>query len=599
MMQPAVSMSFRLTPLMVILAGLLAWVPPAGFAGGGPENLFLVVNRNSADSLTIANHYIKLRQIHPGNVLTLPWDPEAQTTDVDTFRQKILIPVLAAIEKRRLVRQIDYIIYSSDFPWAVNLAADAKRFTAAVHKAAERQSGDRPMAKSFWPKHSAKVGSINGLTYLYQPVLAGSPAYVHLQANYYMRLPRAEQREAPTLAFSSVRHFGPRGELRDDDEGRQYMLSMMLGVTAGRGNSLDEVLGYLRRSVDADGTHPRGTIYFMQNMNVRSKVRAAGFAEAVKELKALGVAAEVLEGTLPMNKHDVQGAMIGAAAFNWKLSGSTILPGAICEHFTSFGGVMRSRAGQTPLSALLRYGAAGASGTVAEPYALHPKFPRATIHVHYARGCSLAEAFYQSVHGPYQLLIVGDPLCRPWANIPQGSVEGVENGESVTGTLKIKPSASVPGGGNVERFELFVDGLLTAGCPAGRTLKLDTTRLADGYHELRIVAIEAGLIQSRGRRIVAVSTANHGREIDVSVAPSESVYSGRSIHIAAKSPGSIAIAVIHNSRLLNRINGSSGRLEINSGALGSGPVILRVVALGKGGPEDYVWAKPIELTVEH
>ena len=205
--------------------------------------------------------------------------------------------------------------------------------------------------------------------------------------------------------------------------------------------------------------------------------------------------------------------MIGAAKFDWESSGSTILPGAICEHFTSFGGVMRSRAGQTPLSALLRHGAAGASGTVTEPYSLHRKFPRATMHVHYARGCSLAEAFYQSVHGPYQLLIVGDPLCRPWANIPRVSVEGVEDGENVTGTLKIKPSASVPGGGSVERFELFVDGLLTAGCPAGGTIELDTTRLADGYHELRIVAIEAGLIQSQGRRIVTVITANHGRKI--------------------------------------------------------------------------------------
>ena len=41
------------------------------------------------------------------------------------------------------------------------------------------------------------------------------------------------------------------------------------------------------------------------------------------------------------------------------------------------------------------------------------------IQVHYARGCSLAEAFYQSVYAPYQLMIVGDPLCRPWANIPR------------------------------------------------------------------------------------------------------------------------------------------------------------------------------------
>ena len=55
-------------------------------------------------------------------------------------------------------------------------------------------------------------------------------------------------------------------------------------------------------------------------------------------------------------------------------------------------------------------GAAGTSGTVTEPYAMQQKFPMPFIHVHYAKGCSLAEAFYQSLMGPYQLLVLGDPL---------------------------------------------------------------------------------------------------------------------------------------------------------------------------------------------
>jgi len=111
--------------------------------------------------------------------------------------------------------------------------------------------------------------------------------------------------------------------------------------------------------------------------------------------------------------------MVGKSDFNWPASGSTILPGAICEHLTSLGGVMVENGGQTPLSEFIRNGAAGASGTVTEPYAIQAKFPDPFLHVHYVKGCTLAEAFYQSVRGPYQLLIVGDPLCRPWARIPQ------------------------------------------------------------------------------------------------------------------------------------------------------------------------------------
>ena len=529
-------------------------------------------------------------------MLTLSWDPKLETTGVDAFRKQILVPVLAAIQKRRLSPQIDYIIYSSDFPWGIKLDSDVEKFLAAVRKK-DQGDPDKPPAKRRWPKQFTKVGSINGLTYLWQPVLAGSPAYCDLKSNLYMRRPVAEQRGAPTLAFRSTQHFGPKGELLDS-KGRRYMLSTMLGVTAGRGNSLQEVLGYLRRSAGADGTHPRGTIYYMRNNNIRSKARHRAFPAAVEQLEKLGVAAEIIKGTVPLNKDDVQGVMLGAASFSWKKSGSTIRPGAICEHFTSFGGVMRTRAGQTPLSEFLRYGAAGASGTVCEPYSLSAKFPTAMIQVHYARGCTLAEAFYQSVYGPYQLLIVGDPLCRPWANIPQVTVTGVQSGATVKGLLKLKPSAAIPGGAKVDRFELFIDGRRRAECKAGETLALDTSHLADGYHELRVVAVAAGPIQSQGRRIIAITTAGHGRKITTSVTPRGTVRLGRPLVLAASSPGSIGIAVLHNSRLLGRINGPSGRLDIDPAILGYGPVRLRAVGLGKGGPLDYVWSEPLEVTVE-
>ena len=43
----------------------------------------------------------------------------------------------------------------------------------------------------------------------------------------------------------------------------------MLAVTSGRGNSVPEVIEYLRRAASADGTQPEGTIYYMQNSDRR------------------------------------------------------------------------------------------------------------------------------------------------------------------------------------------------------------------------------------------------------------------------------------------------------------------------------------------
>ncbi len=288
--------------------------------------------------------------------------------------------------------------------------------------------------------------------------------------------------------------------------------------------------------------------------------------------------------------------MIGAASFDWKACGSTIRPGAICEHFTSFGGIMTAGAGQTPLSVFLRYGAAGASGTVTEPLAIAAKFPDPMIQVHYARGCTLAEAFYQSVWGPYQLLIVGDPLCRPWANIARVTVAGMRSEATVHGLLALTPAATFPVKAAVERFELFVDGLRIETCRPGATLQLDTALLPDGYHELRVVAVEAGPIQSQGRCILPVVTANHARSVEVSPLP-RAIRSGQPLRIAAKAPGCTVIAVFQGNRLLGKIAGPQGRVDIDTAALGDGPVRLRVIGLG-GAPRNNVAARPLDVEIE-
>ena len=257
------------------LALLAAGRPTPVLAGGGPENVLLVVNPQSPASLTIANHYAQLRQIPPTNLLFLPWNPKFETTDVDTFRRQILIPILKTIDGRNLSDQIDYIVYSSDFPWGIALDSDLRRFSEEMQREAaakQASSADKsgakpgekqPPATAQLPQCLTPVGSLNGLTYLWQPVAAGRPDYLSMQSNWYMRRPIPQQRDAPAAGFRGNRQYNQQGEAVASG-GRRYLLSMMLGVTAGRGNSPREVIDYLRRSAKADGTHPQGTIYFVE-----------------------------------------------------------------------------------------------------------------------------------------------------------------------------------------------------------------------------------------------------------------------------------------------------------------------------------------------
>jgi uncharacterized protein (TIGR03790 family) len=551
-----------------VLYTSLTTIPGEALAGGGPENLFLVVNSNSDSSKTVANHYIELRKIPPSNVFYVDWKGSLGVCSGKNFREQILLPALKAIDDRKLTRQIDYLVYSTDFPWRMEL-------------------------RSVFPNDEFKapfdpVASSTGATYLASYMSSENPAIVMPTANWYVPGPIDPNISAcqnlanvPSRAFRSRYSWDKNGKRTETaNSGQRYLLSTTLGVTRGRGNTIEEVISYLRRSVAADGTRPRGTIYFMWNRDVRSAVRDKCYASVAAQINQAGGRATVRQGRLPDGAKDVAGLMVGLASFDVAGSGLQILPGAICEHLTSAGGVLTAGAHQTPLSDFLRHGAAGASGTVTEPRAIQAKFPLPSLQLHYVRGCSLAEAFYQSVSGPYQLLIVGDPLCQPWAVVPRVAIKGISDPMNVSGTLSITPSQATAGGRPIGVFELFVDGRLIARSAPGKSLTLDTTKLPDGYHELRVVGIQADAIETQGRQILPLHVRNQGAPVELQVAPSPGVSQLGKLKMRVKQPGATSIEIRQNSREVGRVQGESGEVEIPAAMLGRGPVTLQAFSEG-------------------
>jgi hypothetical protein len=539
-------------------------------AGGGPENVFLIVNSNSDSSKTIANHYIALRKIPGTNVLNLDWKGNLEIGSAKNFRDRILVPALQEIGNRGLGAQIDYLVYSSDFPWRLDL-------TTLIPK------------ESFVPPFGP-VGSLTGITYL-GPMIAGAtpdPGIALPHSNWYVPSPNARNLfqchalgNVPSRGFR-FRYFWNQLGLRTNNasEGQRYFLSTMLGVTSGRGNTVAEVISYLKRSAAADGKRPPGTIYFMWNKDVRSTTRHACYETVAAEINKLGVKARVIQGRLPTAALDIMGLMMGTQSFDFLASRSVILPGAICEHLTSSGGVLTTNGAQTPLTDFLKHGAAGASGTVVEPLAIQAKFPLPSLHLHYVRGCSLAESFYQSISSPYQLLIVGDPLCQPWAVFPDVKVGGIEAGKVLSGTVDVAPLATSAAGRRVGKFELFVDGRVVARSDPGKAISLDTTNLSDGYHELRIVGIEEGAIETQGRAVAPIMVDNRGAKLEITVTPRGSVSATAMLRVSVRQPGATAIAIRQNSRQLARVEGEAGDVEIAAADLGRGPTALQAISDG-------------------
>jgi len=566
---------------LLLAACLLS--PRSAFAGGGPENLMLVVNANSWASVTIANEFIRLRKIPSVNVVYLNWTGQ-ELVSGELFRSQILVPIFQAMEARGLMLQIDYIVYSSDFPFLVDTSAD-------YPKEAKFPQGFSPQL------------SINSATYLWEMVAAKMPQVLELNVNQYMRAfanntqKIARPADPSTHAFRSWYGWGREGQLREAG-GQRYMLSTMLAYTSGRGNSVNEAIRYLRASAGADATFPTGTIYFTRTQDVRSTSRQDEVSAAMAELEKLGVASRIVATALPMQAGDVLGLMSGAERFVWATTGSTILPGAICDNFTSYGGILRFGAGQTPLTDFLRFGAAGAAGTVVEPLALAQKFASPNIFVHYARGSSLAESYYQSLFAPAQVLIVGDPLCQPWANIPQVSVPNLEPLGKVSGQLTLAPEVTFPKAGELNRLELFVDGRRAATATAGQSLTWDSATDCDGYHELRVVAIASGPIETQGRAILPIIVDNAQQKAVLATRPQGTVRWGEKLQVAAQAAGAKQIHVLQNGRLLGTIEGERGAVQIDPRTLGLGSTQLQAVAVTGTAPRDRIIPPPVAIDVQ-
>jgi len=404
----------------------------------------------------------------------------------------------------------------------------------------------------------------------------------------------AKERGAPVgLGFACDPRGGPH----------RYFLSTCLGYTGIRGNTVPEVLALLRRSAAADGTQPAGTVYLMVNKDIRSRTRQPTFEATVRALASLGRAAEILEagrdgqdGKIPAGKPDVLGLVAGTAGFGWPRSKSAFTPGAIAEHLTSFGAAFRT-AGQTKAIEFLRHGACGTSGTVVEPYAIAEKFPHPFLHVYYAEGCSLAEAFYQSVHGPYQLLILGDPLLQPFARFAEVTLAAPARSRPWRGAVEVRATVKPVAGRRTARLELWVDGRQVATGPPGSSLAWDTRTVCDGHHRLRLVAVDDSRVGTRSGTVEWFRVENTGRSVALEVRGGKTSLE-RAIRLEGQAPGAERVEVVQGGRVVagTRVQGGRWKTEVPAARLGIGTVSLQ--ARARSGHQVVATSAPATATIE-
>jgi uncharacterized protein (TIGR03790 family) len=545
------------------IAALLALFATPAFAGGTPENALLIVDPSNAESLHVANYYKEARDLPDANVIYMAPNPGSYSA----FAASTLPAFTDTIDMRGLSDHIDYVVIPPGGPFFLSAGGMVSDMCFPVN----RFSTTAPYTMAF---SAATI----------QAGVASS-----FSNGYY-------RNDDLALAFDSNQTWFI-GQWNDSLSAKRHYIGAMLGYTGPLGNTLAEVLAMIDRSVAVDGTQPAGTVYYMQTTDfARSSPRHGLYPSAVASLTALGHPAQHLFADLPIGHHDALGIMTGLAAPDIDNANLSLLPGSFADHLTSYAATF-DEGSQTKMSRWISKGASGTSGAVEEPCNYSGKFPRARMHVFYAKGLSLGEAWLRSMQfAPFQTLFTGDPLTRPFAHIPSVALSGVPAGLA-SSTVVLTPSATTTHPtAQIASFDLLVDGRTHAAALPGGTFSLDTTQLADGWHELRAVAYDDTDVKSAGRTVDWIEVDNHGRASTLGVAPASGNLAQRFDFSISASGGPMAsLRLLHNGRVVASSSTSPAVLSVHGRMLGAGR--SRLIAEATFPDQSVARSAPIEVDV--
>ncbi len=549
------------TRWLLAAAGVLLQ-PSTALATDGSDVL-LVIDPTDPVSLVVGHYYQNARGVPDNQVVYMP----IATSPYLSFREFQLPAIRAVVDQRDLDLLIDYIV----------LAPSTTFFNAVPNTFVDSCS----------PVSRFSITSAYSSLYLDDVFAAGNIPILYSN-------PFGGSASPSVVPFEGIVEYANGFP---NANGSRVLISSLLGYTGVRGNTVQEILDMIDRSVAADGTHPAGTVYYMQTTDAaRSGPRHGTYPNAVSELQALGDDAEHLFANLPIGRHDALGVMSGFASTNIDQADFTLLPGAFADHLTSFAATFDTSA-QTKASEWIRKGASGTFGTVQEPCNYPNKFPHARAHLFYHQGLPLGAAAFRSLRSfPVQGLLLGDPLTSPFDTAPSVAVSAAPGGP---GTVSITMAATTtkPGVPNPAFGRMFVDGVFSGIVLNNASGVLNTSSLADGWHEVVVSAVDASPVRSSATDSVAIVVSNLGRFVEIAQTPS-SVALDEAIEIDARvlgPHGASELRVLQNGRTVVTGPGRQSRLIVPANLLGEGDSRVQIEAVFADGMR--VRSEPLAITV--
>ncbi|HEX5106430.1 MAG TPA: TIGR03790 family protein [Pirellulaceae bacterium] len=375
----------RLAAIRFAAAVAIILCLPTAARAQSSQNVLLVVNESSPESVTIGDYYAKARSVPSGQIVRLK-APVLESISRETFQTSIETPIAEWLSRYLLQDQILFIVLTKGIPLRVEGTAGQVGTIASVD---------------------------SELTLLYRK-MTGLPVSIagRVDNPYYLNERPVSEARRFTRSVADI-----------------YLVTRLDGFSA------DDVL----KLIDRAGKPVReGRIVLDQKSTMIDRGGDQWLAEAAKRLADAGQAARV---TLDATRAVVATTDPVLGYFSWgsndpanqrRQMGLTYAPGAIGGMFVSTDGrtfreppatwkpapAGSASGGQTLAADLIREGITGISASVAEPYLDAIVRPQILFPA-YLSGYTMAEAYYLAM--PYlswQTIIIGDPLCAPFLAAP-------------------------------------------------------------------------------------------------------------------------------------------------------------------------------------
>lgn len=370
-------------------AVLLGWVVPASAQSG--DNVLVVVNEETGESSRIADHYSRARRVPSGQILRLDGlsaDPPDEI-EPEEYARRIEAPIGRWLTANAAQDRIHFIVLTKGIPLRIRGTGGTAGTAASV------DSELALLYRRLVGISTPVPGPLPNPYFLDSP--GSQPPFTHEKFDIYLvtRLDAFTVEDALAAIDRSV-NAKPDGRLL-----------------------LDEKASWT----------DKGNVWLE---SAAERLRAAGFGDRVVLERTLRVATDEANligyyswgsndpraRTRNLNLRFVPGAL---AAMFVSTDGRTLHEppagwdiGAWSNKKAYFAGSPQSLAGD-----LIRMGATGVAGHVAEPYLGNTIRPDILFPA-YVQGRTLAEAFYLAMPSvSWQTIVIGDPLCAPFpARVP-------------------------------------------------------------------------------------------------------------------------------------------------------------------------------------